>query len=449
MNLDTFEEFYSISAISAHYDGKIRFRSGGGIDRITARRFERNKNEYFQQISERVLSGTYRFSPYLEKLVSKGRGKPPRMISIPTIRDKLTLSILNTYLQCIFPNCVKKELPNQKVRKIKEYYCTNCYDEASVVKIDIEKFYDSIDREILFKKLSHIDNLAIGLLHGAISNSTIPFNSPKNEREKYKTIIGISQGLPISNISAEIYIENIDSLLLNSCIFYDRYVDDIIAITADSESFLELVEKEFNSLKLSFNKEKTTICSMNQESTYLGYSFCQNCVSVKIKSYEKFISSINTLFYDFLNELYVDRKHGLNSTQGLISNFVEDLNIKIAGARYDKKRYGWIYYFSEINDMQLLHRIDSYIAKRIKQINIDIPRIKSAVRAFYHIKAKTDTSYSHNYNLQSYKDMLDILVRRKIVGADENLSPFEIESRYSKYVLKKISKLEEDLGKDY
>lgn len=445
-----FVDFYSIDNIRTVYDQKIKYRSGGGIDRVTARKFEKNKENYFEHISNNICAGTYKFSPFLEKLVSKGRAQLPRVISVPTIRDKLTLTIFNQYLQSQYEHCVPTELPNQRVRRLRDFFQTELCKDVEIVRLDISKFYDSIDHEIMLKRLKGENALSLSLITKAINNPTIPFNSPQNERKNYVPRCGVPQGLPISNILAEIYLDDIDCKLSEHALFYDRYVDDVIAIVSQPKEFMELSKNALENIRLKLNEEKSTHRPLDGEITYLGYSFSSKRISVKTKSYEKFISGINALFNEFKRNLSADARIQGGNTINITSNFFEDLNIKIAGARYDKKRYGWVYYFSQIDDLALLHKIDSFVRRNIKQTKImpDV-KIKSALRAYYHIKSKSDQGYTHDYSSLSLDEMRAFLRRRSLIKDGEELSMSEIKFRYTKFVISRLSQLEEDLGKDY
>ena len=48
--------------------------------------------------TRKILNGTYEFTSYKEKLISKGANSHPRQISIPTVRDKLVLKFLSELL---------------------------------------------------------------------------------------------------------------------------------------------------------------------------------------------------------------------------------------------------------------------------------------------------------------------------------------------------------------
>src|SRR5215217_453412 len=64
-------------------------------------------------VSEKIRSGTFRFTRYRERLILKGANKNPRVISIPTARDRIVLKAMALYLADIYPD-LSPELPQQK-----------------------------------------------------------------------------------------------------------------------------------------------------------------------------------------------------------------------------------------------------------------------------------------------------------------------------------------------
>ncbi|MGC5324246.1 hypothetical protein [Brevibacillus sp. SYSU BS000544] len=105
-----FNEKFKKENINLFYHSKIAHKASIGIDRINRTVFEENINEYLNMVNRKVISGAYKFIPYKEKLISKGRGKNPRVISIPSIRDKITLGILNEILTTAFLNKISNKL---------------------------------------------------------------------------------------------------------------------------------------------------------------------------------------------------------------------------------------------------------------------------------------------------------------------------------------------------
>ena len=86
-----FYSVYSSKKLNQIYKEKIQYQSSTGMDNISPKDFEGHLSENIQIISKKVLAGTYNLTRYREILISKGRGKEPRVISIPTMRDKLAL----------------------------------------------------------------------------------------------------------------------------------------------------------------------------------------------------------------------------------------------------------------------------------------------------------------------------------------------------------------------
>lgn len=76
-----FRRYFSSNRLKNIYSDKIKYRATVGMDRITPAAFENKLDENVRLISQKVLSGKYKFTCYREVLISKGRGKEPRVIS--------------------------------------------------------------------------------------------------------------------------------------------------------------------------------------------------------------------------------------------------------------------------------------------------------------------------------------------------------------------------------
>ena len=144
------------------------------MDRVTPKAFEDNLDNNIQIISRKVLSGVYKFTRYREVLISKGRGKEPRVISIPTVRDKLALSACHQFLRASFEGVIEEPLLHTIVGDISREVLTGRFD--GYVKIDITHFYSSINHQILLKKVKRKVRKAeaISLLQEAITTQKIP-----------------------------------------------------------------------------------------------------------------------------------------------------------------------------------------------------------------------------------------------------------------------------------
>ncbi|HGP1705863.1 TPA: RNA-directed DNA polymerase, partial [Salmonella enterica] len=171
--------------------------------------------------------GDYRFNKYKLKLISKGRGKAPREISIPTIRDKIALRAICDFLQEIYQDVVSFDLPQDMVVSVKEAISEGEYDYF--MKFDVANFYPSVVHEQLIKRLRAKirDEKILSLISSAISSPTVS----KPRRDDLPSNCGVPQGLSISNILAAIYLLNVDKYYrANKSIKYYRYVDDVMIL---------------------------------------------------------------------------------------------------------------------------------------------------------------------------------------------------------------------------
>ncbi len=100
------KSYFRIKSLKKIYNQKFQSSKIKGIDRLSGSQFRKQAKEQIRVIHNKCLRGTYKFSPYLELLSSKGRGKAPRLLAIPTIRDRIVLHALKEILFQVFPECV-------------------------------------------------------------------------------------------------------------------------------------------------------------------------------------------------------------------------------------------------------------------------------------------------------------------------------------------------------
>ena len=120
-NCEEFDAIFSRDNAISVFQERIATKAGRGIDGLTTAAFRENLEVECGRLCEKAVSGEFAFSPYVETLRSKGRSRAPRVIAKPTVRDKLTLSLLKDYLHSVFPECVNRELPNALVRKLAKF----------------------------------------------------------------------------------------------------------------------------------------------------------------------------------------------------------------------------------------------------------------------------------------------------------------------------------------
>lgn len=449
-------EFFSVKYLTKLFDEKISKKDTKGIDKRRPLNFAIKKEEEISIIHNRLQNNSYYFSPYLEILQSKGREKKPRILSSATIRDKITLTALKDYLQSIYENELSKDLANSVIRRIKNDIKHDKY--LYYFRIDIRGFYDSINRSKLLKSLSNKvkDESIIKLINSAIQNETLPSYESKSNREKYFRKKGIPQGLPISNILAHIYLLELDfNFKGKENTKYYRFVDDILIISKRSTFFSSLkIRYKLLTLGLRINKNKTTQGKLINSFNYLGYKIDNSQITLSEYQISRFITRISSKITWL--------KRGFEKTESrpdwLINNddlfieiFINELNEKITGAISENRRYGWLFYFIEIEDLSLLYRMDAIILKLIQNIKFiehkHIIQIKSIVKSYFDIKYNNGKKYIHNYNQYiTTKDKRNFLIHRGKLNPKQAYTKGQINRAFTLYRMRRLTMLDKDTG---
>ncbi len=436
---DDFNRLFKKVSLKETFISSIKKNSPPGIDGINKSQFEDNIDANISIINNKVLNGTFVFSKYLEKLLLKGRGKCPRIISIPTIRDKIVLKSLSLILANIYS--AKVSPLHQIISNIsKDVILSGTYD--SFIRLDIINFYPSIQHDTLLKELSKkIKRVQIiNLLKDAITQCTVT-KSSSNGSDKEK--IGIPQGLPISNILANAYMTTIDKKFITiSNIKYYRYVDDILILCKKNKicKITELINKELGNVGLSIHPvghEKFSAGDILAGFSYLGYTFNNSIITIRKQSIDKHRESIvNTL-----TQYKYSKKKDIEILKWA-------LNIRITGGLLNNERYGWLFFYSQINDLKLLASLDHFVAKQLKRFNIEScdVNIKKYLRSYHEINNNLRNS-KYIPNFDSYSDQERRLLLTKIFKFNtDSLNESQVEKIFSMKLFRRLKQLEKDLS---
>ncbi len=451
--------FFSNSYFNKVFSERIIQSKSKGLDKMSAKFFENIKEGQFEIIITKCLNKTFSFTPYLELLKLKSANKPPRTISIASIRDRLVLYVLKDVLTNKFPEAVNKKRPNRYIFEVKKY-SKNVEENIHYIKLDIENFYDTIDREILYNILESrgLNQIFLDLIKKAIENPTIPPNTNKTLRSTFTKKRGIPQGLSISNILAQIYLLSLDEELKKRNFLYLRYVDDILILNKGEISTFrkENIKKSLTKLKLILNENKTSEGQLDDGVTFLSYKIFQSQISISESKVQVFIRRIAGKFTWYKNAEYnrEKRENWLDDDIRFKEVFLEDINEMITGSISDKKNYGWLFYFSEITDKMLLFKLDKIISSFFTSLNsfenTSPTNLKRLVRTFYTIKHGTNKGYINNYNdYNTIRKKRKYLIYRGAIDPNTNKSDVEIEYIFERFKTKKLKDLEQDIGYNY
>lgn len=432
-----FEEQFSEDNLKQKYEDHVLLSGATGIDHLTHQNFWANLDQQIFIASSKVLNGSYKITKYKLKLISKGRGKVPRVISIPTIRDRVVLRALCDFLAEIYDSDISFKLPQSMVKAIKQDISSGHYD--GFIKLDVSDFYPSIvHSEILRRLRGKIrDNQILNLIENALQTPTVI----KSSRTDVAVDVGVPQGLAISNILSTIYLLNIDKIMKGiSGISYYRYVDDIFVLcnNKDVSDISQDLIRRFRWIGLTIHdpesdSHKSTVGKLGEKFDYLGYTFEGARISPKEASIEKLKDSLVSIFTSY--------KHSRNRSKNIL---LWRINLRITGCVFQNKRRGWMFFFSEINNETILHVLDKYVTKLENRFGVSISP-KRFVRVYHEIRHhKYETKYIPNFDSYSLDQMKELLVKYFNVNLSL-LRDDQVEYEFKKKIDKQVRELLTDV----
>ena len=446
---------FTLENLNRICDERAARLSSRGLDRINPSVFKVRRSQELRLIYRKAQDRSYRLTPYLEVLLSRGRARPPRVLSIPTVRDRIFLAALNDVLHRVFPDRVQRLLPNAHVRNILSQIEAYHHHNLHFFRGDIRSFFDSISHTILADSLgTRIRSKTIrSVVMRAVRNPTVPWGYRRKHRSRYLHRCGIPQGLPISSVLANLYLGDLDKVVAQEATSYHRYVDDILILgdKSEVEAARTVLEARLSSIGLELNTEKTEVGPISKPFEFLGYRFKQDSVTVRDRTIDRFIAGLAGRFTS-LHESWEARSRGQSWLDGAgwKQVFVEELNLATTGAISERRRYGWLFYFLEINDHSLLHRLDAIVSSLFDRSPLFGNRPATAkrfARAYYEARYRPDGGYLLNYDtMYTLAQKIDFLIRFGQIDGVTKMPRDEIDALFERTKRRQLRGLELDVG---
>ena len=256
-----------------------------GIDGVTFEAIEESGAERFlKQIQDELVQQTYRPMGVRKKEIPKDGGTKVRVLSIPSIRDRVVQGALKLILEPIFeadfqpgsygyrPKRTAHEAINRVAQAIVE-------EKTKIIDLDLRAYFDNVQHYLLLEKVAKRvrDDQVMRLLKMIL----------KASGKK-----GVPQGGVISPVLSNLYLNEVDKMLEKAiettrykqytAVQYARFADDQVILVdsrARHEWLVQAVTKrlreEFGKLRVEVNEEKSRVVDLRKGESFgfLGFEF--------------------------------------------------------------------------------------------------------------------------------------------------------------------------------
>jgi RNA-directed DNA polymerase len=281
-----------------------------GIDRMSTVQLEPHLEANWQVLKDKLLKGTYVPTPVKRVEIPKPSGGT-RTLGIPTVQDRFIQQLLLQVLTPIFDPSFSEHSygfrPGRSAQdavRAAQRFAQKGKDW--VVDIDITKFFDHVNHDILLGRIALVvrDKRVLGLIgkylrRGAMLDGVV-----------IVTVEGTPQGGPLSPLLANIYLDALDKELERRGHRFCRYADDCnlyVGSQAAAERTLTSVQDWIEKhLRLQVNAAKSGTGRV-WERTFLGFRLDRRGrIGIAPESLAKFKAKVRELW---------DARRNRNSTQ--------------------------------------------------------------------------------------------------------------------------------------
>ena len=329
-------------------------RGSAGVDGKTITETAEHLKTSWPQIREALLNDRYRPAPVRRVQIPKADGSK-RELGIPTVTDRLIqqalLQVLQRQIDPTFSEHSYGFRPGRRAHDAVRNAQRHVQDGYRVVvDVDLEKFFDRVNHDILMERLSRwIDDKAVLRLIRHYLEAGLMDGGVVMERHE-----GTPQGGPLSPLLANVLLDEVDRELEKRGHRFVRYADDCnvyVRSQRAGERVLNGLRGLYDRLRLKVNETKTAVAPATGRK-FLGYELWRG-TDDRIKC---------AVAYKAL-DTFKQRIRGItrrNCGRGL-SEVIERLRAYMPG---------WKAYFQLAQTPKVFRELDEWIRHRLRALQL-------------------------------------------------------------------------------
>ena len=331
------------------YQRVVANKGAPGVDALTVAEFKAYLQQHWPTIKGRLLMGTYRPQPVRRVDIPKPQGGV-RTLGIPTVIDRLIQQALHQVLQPIFEPTFSDasygfrpgRSAHQALRRAQQYVARG---KRWVVDLDLEKFFDRVNHDILMSKVAQkVDDARVLALTRRYLEAGMMADGLVQPRTE-----GTPQGGPLSPLLSNILLTELDQELERRGHAFCRYADDCNVYVASERAGSRLMQRLTHfleqQLKLKVNASKSAVARPWQRK-FLGYSMTWHPkpkLRIAVPSLQKLTEKVKSV-------LRGARGRSLQTTIELLNPLLR----------------GWAAYFQLAATKQALETCDGWIRRKLR-----------------------------------------------------------------------------------
>jgi group II intron reverse transcriptase/maturase len=333
------------------YERVMKNKGASGVDGIGVTEFKDHLKQHWPTIKGKLLEGDYIPQPVRRVDIPKPQGGV-RTLGIPTLTDRLIQQALHQKMSPIFEEDFSASSygfrpgknAHQAVKAAQRYIAEG---RRIVVDMDLEKFFDRVNHDLLMEKLSKkIDDRRVLQLIRRYLEAGMMTDGIVISR-----VEGTPQGGPLSPLLSNILLTELDRALERRGHAFCRYADDcniyVRSRAAGERIMASLTRFLAEKLKLKVNTAKSAV-ARPWDRKFLGYSVTWHKVTrlrIAPVSLERLEERIRILF------------KGARGRS--LSNIIQELNPILRG---------WAAYFKLTETKRGLEELDGWIRRKLRCI---------------------------------------------------------------------------------